>query len=52
MAVIDTRTNRLGQTIQVGKGPTMPVLASDTGLVYVPNWVSGTVSVLDVPGGR
>jgi DNA-binding beta-propeller fold protein YncE len=46
--VIDTATNKVTTTVDVGKGPLAPVLDTASGRLYVPNWVSGSVSVVDL----
>jgi YVTN family beta-propeller protein len=47
VSVVDTKKRVLLGSIPVGKGPQLPLLAPSTSRLYVPNWVSGTVTVID-----
>ncbi|GAA3884248.1 hypothetical protein GCM10022243_56270 [Saccharothrix violaceirubra] len=47
LTIIDTPTNTIDATVQVGDGPAGVVVSPSGGFVYVSNYRAGTVSVVD-----
>jgi YVTN family beta-propeller protein len=47
VAIIDTSTNSVLQTVTVGQGPTKVAVSPDGRLAYVVNTLDGTVSIID-----